>query len=343
MTSSNKQAQGFTLIELLVVIGIVCILAALAIPAVQAAREAGRTAGCKNNLRQIGLALTAYHEGNQMFPVNFTSRRDPAQRENYYYGMRSLHTRLLPYLEQRPLYDAINFEIGTIPPDGFLVPAFPPYDELNAINQTATETGIAVFLCPSDGTPFGRAGTNYRGNIGVGPMNLMHINTPDSGNGFFDELSPTSAASIFDGLSHTAAFSERVRGSGNESESAVPFRDAFRITGSVFTADQALKACHVASASHGEHQSAYTSMGRSWYWTGRERTLYNHAQSPNSKVPDCLWAGMLPALGVATARSFHNGGVSVLFGDGSVRFLSSSIEESVWRGLGTRNGGELVD
>jgi prepilin-type processing-associated H-X9-DG protein len=80
-----------------------------------------------------------------------------------------------------------------------------------------------------------------------------------------------------------------------------------------------------------------------WFWTGRERTLYNHAQTPNGPIPDCLGFAMMTAAGMSTARGNHRTGVNVLFGDGSLRFVSNGIHRATWRALGTRNGGEIVD
>lgn len=108
----------------------------------------------------------------------------------------------------------------------------------------------------------------------------------------------------------------------------------------VQTADQLITACRLAARSNGR---SFVDGGRWWFWSGRERTLYNHAQAPNGRVPDCLFWSMISSAGMATARSLHPGGVNVGLGDGSVRFVKDSIVPSVWRAIGTRNGGELVD
>ncbi len=146
-------------------------------------------------------------------------------------------------------------------------------------------------------------------------------------------------ASAPDGLSHTALLSERLRGSGGPAIDAE--RDAFGLDLLVFTADDLLlDARAVARASN---DWGYCRNGHSWFWTGRERTVYNHAQVPNGTVPDAIYSNNLTARGMATARSRHPGGVNVIMGDGSARFVEETISQAIWRGLGTRNGHELVD
>jgi prepilin-type processing-associated H-X9-DG protein len=208
------------------------------------------------------------------------------------------------------------------------------------INTTALSVHVGIFLCPSDGGPFEAAGNNYRGNVGVGPDATTTAESRDSGNGLFLEIGLARPAFVTDGLSHTAAFSERLRGSA-EASRPLPERDFWRMPGDVATADEAIIGCR-AAARQGVTE-VFTFGGRWWFWPGRERTLYSHTQEPNGRVPDCLFPFGITAGGMATARSWHGGGVNVLMGDGSNRFVEETIDRSVWRGLGTRNGGELVD
>ena len=215
---------------------------------------------------------------------------------------------------------------------------YPAAADSNAINATVRSTNIAMFLCPSDGGPFNEAGNNYRGNTGEGHHYAELPEHPDSGNGMFPEVGLTTPASVLDGLSHTAAFSERLRGSGGFGTSAE--RDIFGMPPEVVSADDALLACRVAARPGAEE---YFASGQYWLWMGRERTLYSHTQPPNGRVPDCLYGGAFSSPGMATARSHHPGGVNVLMGDGAVRFVGEGIAIRTWRGLSTRNGGELVD
>ena len=342
----SRSPRGFTLIELLVVIGIISILLGLSLPAVQAAREAARRMQCQNNLRQIGLALHAYHASHNGFPIAVNSAASRPDKQGFvqitYAGYYSFHARLLPFLEQESIYQAINFTVGTTPPVTINYPPPTPEERIeNAINSTASSQGLAVFLCPSDGGAFHGVGNNYWGNVGVGGYPEPSVLHPDSGNGFLSEMRMTTDATVPDGLSHTAAFAERLRGSGRHP--LVPSRDFWFIrTGQTGTADDLLTACRIAGRAEYD-RSGFANAGDSWFWSGRDRTFYNHAQPPNGAILDCLDGAFQPPPGMATARGLHSGGVNTLMGDGAVRFVTQSISQDVWRGLGTRNGGELVD
>ncbi len=339
-------ARGFTLIELLVVTGILSIVAALSLPAVQSAREAARRSKCLSNLHQIGLALQGYESDHGCYPICSTTRvipskNDPRAAEVLYQGLFSIHVRLLPYLEHRGIYNAINFAAGAEPLENFGVPPHPTIPALFAINQTSINSHVDTFLCPSDGGPFVGAGNNYRGNVGLGPYVSQWAEYRDSGNGLFRGLGVSRPSYVTDGLSHTASFSERLRGSGRPSH-PVPERDFWAWPPpDAASADELLQACRIAARPGAS--PTFTVGGRWWFWLGRERTLYTHTQQPNGRVPDCLHTNAINAPGMATARSWHLGGVNVLMGDGSARFAQETIDRSVWRGLGTRSGGELVD
>lgn len=332
---------AFTLIEALVAISVVSLLISMILPAVQSAREAVRKAHCQDNLRQLGIALHNYHDSNSCFPVTCTSYYDTRDSRFIYRGFFSVQTRLLPHLEQQALFHSINFATGTIPPDTWQWGSLSDDEKwLLAQNSTASGTNVSLFCCPSDPGPFRTTGCNYRINEGVGPWFLQNSHFVDSANGLFEDLRVTRAASVPDGLSHTAAFSERLRGSGTD-EPGDPERDAYQMIRQVYTADQALQMCRIVGRRGST--KVFTASGRWWFWSGRERTHYTHAQPPNGPIPDCLMPRLETAPGVATARSRHHGGVNALMADGSLRFVSENISTPVWRALGTRNGQEIVD
>ena len=142
-TRSARPKEGFTLIELLVVISIIGVLIALLLPAVQAAREAARRAQCVNNLKQMGLALFNYENGIGAFPPGYIDyQNNPIYTPDLDMGPGwGWAAMLLPYIEQQPLYNSINFSLG------ITVTSNPA----TAANSTAVVTSLAVFQCPSDG------------------------------------------------------------------------------------------------------------------------------------------------------------------------------------------------
>lgn len=340
---SVSRRLGFTLIETLVVTAIIAILVGLLLPAVQAAREAARRSRCANNLKQIGLALQSYHAQYNCFPPHTCSGKggpiivDNAGPIQY----ASSLVRLLPFLEQGSLFNSINFDFEQSP----LRPVV-RYPGTYPANSTAYGTSVGVFLCPSDGSMFPpEHGNNYRANLGVGPSIAPTAESFDSGNGAFPFPGPTTAASFQDGLAHTVMFSERLRGSGvppgGRKVAERDYGDLGPYPHSVDRdADTALGWCRVAAR---EHFPAATEGGSNWYIDGMQFTSYCHAQEPNGTIPDGLLLSSNPQWGITTARSGHLGGVHALAGDGSARFVSETSDRKVWRALGTRSGGELVE
>jgi len=328
--------KAFALIELLTVVAILSILVALLLPAVQAAREASRRVQCQNNLKQLGIASQSYAGLHGCFPPAVTMIRNKR-----YGGYFSIEVHLLPFLENTPTYNSINFTLGTWPTNALgVTPGRSIARRANAANATAMNAGVALFLCPSDYGALQKAGGSYRGNAGVGPGWGTSAEYPDSGNGMFPEARIVRISQVPDGLSHTALFSERLTGSGLKG-SLDPQRDLYQSLAVFYTADQMLVACRAAARRENTHGS--TLMGMRWFWTGRNNTLYTHAQVPDGVIPDCAYGGALPPQDMATARSLHPGGVNTLMGDGSVRFTQESISQAVWRAIGTRNGSEIVE
>jgi competence protein ComGC len=183
---------AFTLIELTVIVSIIGLLMALLIPAVQSVREAGRRAQCFNNLRQIGLALQSYESVHRMFPPGELTDSHGIISNDY-----SELTFILPYLEQTALFSSLNMDFHAV--ETAAIPL--------VVNQTARNTRVAVYLCPSDGEPYHL--NSYRFNRGR--YGRIGSSRPVFDGPFGMGVIPRASA-ITDGLSNTAFVSERLSG-----------------------------------------------------------------------------------------------------------------------------------
>jgi len=349
--------SGFTLIELLVVVFVIAVLIALILPAVQAAREAARRLQCASNLKQLGLAVHGYHDANGVLPA-----QSLYLASNCVDGWTQGWTlAILPSLEQQPLYNAHNFGVG---PD-------------RAENSTTASTALNILICPSDGfnsppdPP--RAVLSYHGNLGgpgvfrnwagtiVPPSTRCPYKPykrwwkPDPNLGFL------RFASIRDGLSNTALFSEKLIGIPVGSIDVVESVNARRAlfapaaavpnTGDPVRTIAFLQACRSMSGSQASPVSSgeYPGGGR---WTYSfpwhvSNNAYTHYNTPNglscrstTGSKDDVWGG--GQTGVITATSGHPSGVNVCLSDGSVKFVKDAVELRVWWAIGTRNQGEIV-
>lgn len=325
---SRRKAPGFTLIELLVCVSIIAILLALGLPAVAESRESARRIQCANNLRQIEMATLHYHETFALFPSYFG-----ATPRHGYPLQFSVATRILPFLEQPALYDAINFSLQ-MRDEPFLRIDRPQPGHSEA-NSTAMGSPPALLFCPSDGGVWKlgeTAGTNYRANQGgesypgFDPRVL----------GPFSSRLPVGAAAVRDGLAHTAAFSEKLR--GDAARAALdPRVDLLIDPSSPHIPDREFKRCSHQAIQPGHY---LTAVGTRWMVGSLSQTLYDHLDVPNSMAPDCGATGHDPIIARVSPRSNHRGGVNVAFADGSTRFVSNTIDDAVWKGLGTIDGGE---
>jgi prepilin-type N-terminal cleavage/methylation domain-containing protein len=318
MINAQRKARGFTLIELLVVIAIIAILVALLLPAVQQAREAARRTQCKNNLKQMGLAMHNYLDVYTRLPLCLNASNKPI----------SVHAYLLPYLEQNNLYNQVDFNTSW-----------------NSTQNTAARAAIVPgFLCPSQPSvamPAGWAGTNYRASQGSGilygqpstdPAN-SNYQFPES-NGVFISGKSLKIADVTDGTSNTAAFSEHPFADFNNA--AVSKYDTFRPGTYPANADEAMQMCKATDTTNIALQGV-SNVGAPWLQSYHSTTQYFHVSPPNSR--SC----MFPPGRIATmAASFHTGGVQLSLCDGSVRFVSDNIDIGVWRSVGSRDGGEVV-
>ncbi|MFN3161819.1 MAG: DUF1559 domain-containing protein [Rubinisphaera brasiliensis] len=323
---SPQARRAFTLIELLVVIAIIAILVALLLPAVQQAREAARRSSCKNNLKQLGLALHNYESTHRVFPPGGLG----------FPYVWSAHAQLLPFVEQAGLGDLLNYEV-------------PPLNAFNFGTHDATEVGrndeaaktkLSLLVCPSDkdvvpGSEYG--GISYPGCAGAGENGA---GTADDGaisnaDGIIFSHSKIGFRDVTDGTSNTVAFSEQLLGDGqNAAPTGADFRH--RVVELVDGAQTTPAACAAGAAPAWSGER-----GELWVNGHLADTMYNHWYGPNDAInPDCHNGYHNFAL--VSARSAHQGGVQTCLVDGSVRFVSENIFLDLWRALATRAGGEVL-
>ena len=373
--------RGFTLIELLVVIAIIAVLIALLLPAVQAAREAARRSQCVNNLKQIGLGMHNYQSSNGCFPQGKSQAAVNANYAGGYAGWTewSAQAELLGYMEQTPIYNAINFSFCGGQGYGYKV------------NSTGAFATINSFLCPSDGNArgavFNPGGDNYsyppgnnsyRGSIGTttlpyeggGPLgyadcqpNPLNIGGGPPGcspyfNGVFGYWLTTDLRDITDGSSNTIAFAESlcgnplnapVRGNSVTGVTAAHTYDAQNAQTQLANGNlaNALNQC-TATFTAGASGTISNANGVRWGWGAVGMTLMNTVVPPSS--PQYQWNACRTSCGgcspddssYSNAQSNHPGGANVMFADGSVKFIKATINMQTYMALGTRNGGEVV-
>ena len=336
---STAAPRGFTLIELLVVIAIIAVLIALLLPAVQAAREAARRAQCVNNLKQIGLALHNYEQAMGVFPPGYVSSIDRTVLDACNMDQENQNgvdlgtgwawgSMILPFLEQQPLYNSINFNLSVA------------FHE----NDTCSLTALSIYLCPSDPGPSvvpvfedppdpANPGSfnathivdtlsrgNYVGMYGIGEICSQSgaLDSPNNNGagplgqhaGIFYRNSATRLSAITDGTSNTIMVGER------------------------------------------SHNLSYvTWVARSIDgWLGKTSPIEGGADQFNPSPEEC-WTQIMGPAGLEDGNrtinnpeahvedywSMHPGGANMLFADGSVHFLKSSINPVPWRAMATRN------
>ncbi len=308
--------RGFTLIELLVVIAIIGVLIGLLLPAVQAAREAARRAQCVNNLKQIGLAVHNYHDRVGALPG--------AQLVHNASSFSAL-AHFLPSLEQTTLSNALNFSVTS---------------NNDPANSTVRFAVVSTFVCPSDvgNSALDAIGaqTNYMADMGSGIV-WQAADGPNVGqpspNGIFYGNSATRFAEVTDGLSNTGFYSERILADGNNAIVS-PIADVFFSPTFPNTPDEARTTCLAVNTRDLSTQFPLF-MGAPWI---NGQHVCQHVSPPNSR--SCGFFVALRAMMPPSSR--HAGGVNLLMGDGSVRFVKDSIDLASWRALGTRAGGEIL-
>jgi len=336
MSRPTSCRRGFTLVELLVVIAIIGILVALLLPAVQAAREAGRRSSCSNNLKQLGLAIHNYHDTYKVL-VHGALGGPGASNANRWGELSGL-VALLPFYEQKGLYDRWYNDL-----------AYPhPWD--NAAVETTTR--IDILQCPSD-TPYPatgqpRVGTkSYFFCYGTTIVNNYAPGVTGT-NGAFRPNHTTvarywSMAGLVDGTSNTILMGEKAHKS-----------DTRKIIGNLTyasTVDPATCMSYRVGTDYNPSRVLTSwSAGSLWSFGHPHWNAFTTVLAPNN--PSCITGDDNPSddHGIFTLSSRHPGGGQILLGDGSVRFITSTVNAvggpsgfGVWGAMGTREMGEAVE
>ena len=305
----SRSRPGFTITELIVSMTILGLLVALTLPAVQRARESARRLTCTNHLKQWGLAMAQHCETHGSYP----------RGDNTFIDM-------LPGIGQGALYNELT-NLNSM-----------SSEQINAIQFTVPE-----FICPDDPEcPVRQGDGNYYPNEGT----ILHDLAPTNG---YDQVSQaTQPRDVTDGFSHSAALAERLVGTPRASVSIAEMERApkryFWFTqtryGRAGEELLAVKECRERRTT--PFPQFYSSNMVSYMTAGH---YYNHLLLPNERAcyngPEDFNVEAL--LYLAPPSSLHDGGVNILFLDGSVRFISEGLDETVWRALGTIHGNESVN
>jgi prepilin-type N-terminal cleavage/methylation domain-containing protein len=309
----RSRQSGFTLIELLVVIAIIAILIALLLPAVQQAREAARRSSCRNNMKQLGLALHNYHDTFKIFPFGWDTRG----------SLWSAH--ILPYMDQANVYNTLiwqesgpgNWDLDTSP------------------NERACETVIPTFICPSLPIPLQhdyndidrRVVSSYRGNAGseassddqstsasIMPgsksLETMYLN------GIFSACSKTTISDIIDGSSNTILI--------GESQTDPDFSKDGQGMDHWYIGSPQADPCACNGGTGG------TEFTEAVGTTILGMNLRNVNPAANGSLMEI------------TFGSWHEGGAFFTLGDGSVRFISENVDLTLYKAISTKQGSEPV-
>ncbi|QDV49261.1 DUF1559 domain-containing protein [Gimesia fumaroli] len=307
---TSIRSRGFTLIELLVVIAIIAILIALLLPAVQQAREAARRSTCKNNLKQISLAMHNYESAHSTFP--YGHRGGGGAYPTYCHNRDTWFHRILPYVDQAPMYN--NYEA-----DCANVSASTSNHVHNiSSSQIFVRTPLPAFMCPSDiGPGFAEpSGVRWGGSY-LGCIGWANNRSTGTDNGMFGYQTKTKMRDITDGTSNTMMLSEGVQ------RVAVPTGFSWGCAG-----------CYWIGGAHGEVTfSAFETPNTS---AADQNYLCKSTTDINA-----------PCVVNQTdkwnyARSQHVGGVHAGMADGAVRFISENIDRGTFRAIATTSGDEVV-
>ncbi len=337
MPSSSR--RGFTLIELLVVIAIIAVLIALLLPAVQQAREAARRSSCRNNVKQLGLALHNYHDQNKTFPINYMVNQGPGfSYDNN--QMVSWMTLILPFIDKGALYKGYDFRYSGCNDPRFTAGTLP---NNNAISKTA----IPAYLCPTDGTD-GTMGSRANapaapcgGNFGIN--NYKGVAGANWAWGTWG----TAAA----GMSGAAPFTFTkwgTTGNGLDSGNGIFFRGWTR---SYTTGTKDIRDGTSNTFMTGEAVPRWCWHTIWWWCNGSTATCGIPLNAPVQK-PSCITPGSSKISQLECAWddwnnnysffSQHTGGAHFGMADGSTKFVNNSINFDLYRRLATMDRGDQV-
>lgn len=358
----SHRSSGFTLVELLVVIAIIGILVGLLLPAVQAAREAARRMQCSNRLKQITLAIHNYESANSALPAAGVIPRANNAIARHYPG---IIVSLLPYIEQQARYDMIQTRLANA-----------PHVDAGIFGGQEYESKLPEVTCPSEPNALNpsphanNARLNYMFNMGDGMFGLdaawHHPNYVGNQTrqgrlrGPFHADNFLKIGAVTDGTSNTLAFSESASAAigfwspqvkGGSGEVSGIFDDAPQ--------PQMNVAMCMANAINPANRNEYLVPSDTWrgnfFQTGSPWNGFHTVVPPNG--PSCWPNKFGSSAAIYTANSYHTGGVQVSLLDGSVKFMSDSIDcgnlnlsptptgrspYGVWGALGTHQGGEVV-
>ena len=332
MTQSRSRNRGFTLIELLVVIAIIAILIALLLPAVQQAREAARRSQCKNNMKQMGLAVHNYESTYSKLP---TSGEITVNGSRTFFPV-SFFTAILPYIDQAPLYQQWDFDYPYLAD---------PAVHTSQNNPALAKSVITAYLCPSNGNYQDNGGGGY-GQADYMPIaytNLVPVGatgyTTISHNDFFsDGMLAGQACRKFrdatDGTSNTICVFE-------DSGKPANINGKYDLVAPGITL---IDTCDGVAPNHGRCPNRWadgdTGNGVSGPPAG-DSAIINNNSNPRGGPAACPWATNNCGPN-DEPFSFHTGGCHALLGDGSVRFLSENLDRDVVRRLSDPSDGEVV-
>ena len=363
MTKQSKQA--FTLVELLVVIAIIGILIALLLPAVQAAREAARRMQCSNQIKQISLALHTYHDAHKAFPCDgYFLQPLNAAGTAHAAGHLSIHARLLPFMEQMQVYQIFDFSRFY----GYIVGSSTNNWEDNQYNALAARAKISGFICPSAtgkettcGDAYERQYYNHTahyvgisGSLGAYPgsttaMYPKHLCSEAWGevamNGIMPFGSNGSFGKMSDGSSNTFAFGE-IAWSGMEGPNPVPANIAGAESGTLRSWHRGGQYTNLdnppaaQSTANGIINMSAKAVRRDFFINVGSRALatVTNFTAGDANYDNYRIYSTLKCIGAFGSN--HTGGAQFGLGDGSVQFVSDTINGDVYVSCGSANGGE---